>query len=317
MQYNPEIYAVCRRRFAEKEQQAREDADRRAAALRATLPGLAEVDMALAATAGKIMDAIRQGKNGLEERLAAVQEENRALQEKKKELLLSAGYPADHTKPRYECALCNDQGYTDGKMCDCFKRALAEESIRQSGISHLLESESFENFSFDYYPDQLQIAQTVSICKRFANDLQGNLLLTGGTGLGKTHLSSAIVGRVIKEGHYAVYVTVTELIADYEYERFSRSWGDDSPSRTDKYKECELLVLDDFGTEVDNQFTASSLYTLLNDRLNRGLPTVISTNLSPEEIKNRYVERIASRILGEYSILVFRGTDIRQQKRRK
>lgn len=313
--YDPEVLAAVRRAYANKELRARTEADRRAAEVREAIPALIPVDAALAATASKIMAEIRRGKEDLPARVERVRQENAALQAKKAALLEANGYPADYTRPHYECPLCEDRGYLDGGICACMKAALAKESVARSGIGQLLESETFENFSLDYYEDKLNAAKNLRSCKDFAATLHGNLLLMGGTGLGKTHLSSAIVGRVLESGRFAVYTTVGDLISDYEYERFHRGRDESADERTAKYARCDLLVIDDLGTEVCNQFTVGVLYSVINDRLNRRLATVISTNLTINEIKERYVDRVASRLLGEYEILPFVGRDIRMLKR--
>ena len=135
----------------------------------------------------------------------------------------------------------------------------------------------------------------------------------GGTGLGKTHLSSAIAKRVIEKGNDVFYVTAVNMVGDFESEQF----GSSQPQKgelTDRYFDCDLLIIDDLGTELSNQFTVSCLYNLLNVRINRGLATVISTNLSQQELFKKYNDRITSRIIGEFRILPFSGTDIRLQK---
>jgi DNA replication protein DnaC len=162
--------------------------------------------------------------------------------------------------------------------------------------------------------------QTVlGFCRRYAEEFSektsDNILLTGATGLGKTHLSTAIGQEVIRRGFDCVYVSAQNLLSDFEYERFGRSYRDDSPDRTEGYFRCDLLIIDDFGTEMGNQFTVASLYNLINSRMNAGKPMIINTNLSSGEIRSRYDDRIASRLFGEFIFFRIQGTDIRQQKR--
>jgi DNA replication protein DnaC len=155
------------------------------------------------------------------------------------------------------------------------------------------------------------------ICKGYADtfgDASGSILMIGGTGLGKTHLSTAIAAQVIDKGYDVQYVTAQNLISDFSYERYHRSFSDNSKSKSDKYFECELLIIDDFGTEENNQFSSAVFYNLINSRSNSAKKTIINTNIRQSAIAERYTDRVASRLFGEYTVLVFPGKDIRMQK---
>jgi DNA replication protein DnaC len=159
--------------------------------------------------------------------------------------------------------------------------------------------------------------QNLAILKQYAEqfDLQSeNLILCGATGLGKTHLSTSVARRVIERGFDVYYTTAQQMFFDFEHARFGTETGMAPSADLARYSECEMLILDDLGTEVSNQFTNSCLYMVLNNRINLGRAMVISTNLTGREIKERYADRIASRILGDFKPLVFVGTDIRRQK---
>lgn len=315
MSYDPKVYSEVRRRFAEKEQRARLEAEQREIEVRSEIPALIKIDQQLQSTGFRIMAGIKESGMTPEERVAAIRKENEHLLAEKERLMTAAGFPADYCEPRFECPICKDSGFReDGSICGCLRKALLIASAEQSGIGYLLEKQTFKNFDLSFYEDKVKIAKTVSICREFADKLRGNLLLMGGTGLGKTHLSSAIVGQALKNGHYAVYVTAAELLRDYEHEQFLRARGDDSPDRTEKYRSCELLVIDDLGSEMTTQFTMAALYTVLNDRISRGAATLVSTNLGSAELRERYIDRIASRLLGEFTVRTFEGKDVRQQK---
>ena len=192
------------------------------------------------------------------------------------------------------------------------------------GFAELLTKHVMQKTSLDFYAEKPEIHRNMSgifgYAKTYAEEFDParsrNLLLMGGTGLGKTHLSSSIARRVIERGFDVFYVTAINMVSDFEAEQFGNHRGVRGEF-TDKYFDCDLLILDDLGTELTNQFTVSCLYNVLNMRINRRLPTVISTNLMQNELMQKYSERITSRILGEFQILPFLGTDIRLQKLRK
>ena len=234
--------------------------------------------------------------------------------------LAALGLPADHTSPRYFCPKCKDTGYLEYKMCDCLKRELVLLGYKNSGLGALLEKQSFENFSLDYYSaDARELMQgNLMICKNYAKDFSAgapSLLMMGTTGLGKTHLSTAIAKAVIDKGYDVMYETAENLISKFSYERFGRGYGDKTESQTDRVFECDLLIVDDFGTEVTNQFSASCVYNLINTRLSKNLPTIINTNLSGKAILERYTDRVYSRLIGEFTVLYFGNDgDIRMKK---
>ena len=165
------------------------------------------------------------------------------------------------------------------------------------------------------------MAQNLKILRDFASGYNKssyeNFLFLGATGLGKTHLSSAVARSVIEKGGYVVYESSITLFADYEAKRFGSSYYSDSDSNVEKYIDCDLLIIDDLGCEMTNQFTVSCLYSIINTRMIQRKSTIISTNFTPAELKKKYSDRIVSRIFGEYKPLIFRGTDIREQKIRK
>ena len=183
-----------------------------------------------------------------------------------------------------------------------------------------MRTQTFESFDLSYYSaengDRSRMQYNFDLLQKYAEqfDLQAkNLLFCGATGLGKTHLSTALARRVIERGFDVYYTTAIGMVSDFEHARFGR--GEDrvaaDPTR---YVDCDLLILDDLGTEVSNQFTNSCLYMVLNDRINLKRPTIINTNLSARELQTRYTDRIASRLLGEYYPILFVGTDIRRRK---
>lgn len=291
----------------------------RRAEVQLAVPEIAKIDRELSLVGLEIMEAAMRDNMAM---LEAAKLRNLSLMDKKRDLLEAAGYPRDYTEIRYECALCGDTGAIDNKMCSCMRRKLVEAGIESSGMSDLIKAQSFENFSLEYYKQSADIFKRMSMvykllvnyAESFDTKASGNIAMFGGTGLGKTHLSSAVARCVIERGYDVYYVGAQRMISDFEYNRFGNGSVANSDGDLEKYTECDLLIIDDLGTEVANQFTTSCLYNVINTRLNKKKQTIISTNLSQDEFRKRYWDRITSRVFGEYVILPFVGTDIRSQK---
>ncbi len=319
MSYNAETYRHVRRLLEERRLSAIRTAEERTRNLHTALPALAEIDRALAGTGRRLFGEACRGGADLDARLAALRRENESLVEKRRALLVENGYREDETEVHYTCPLCMDTGFVDTKMCDCMRKEMVKEGMRRSGLGSLIDRQSFDNFSLSFYSDtkeNLALARyALDSCRDFAENFrvgEKNLLLIGGTGLGKTHLSTAMARRVIERGFYVLYESAQNLFSDFEYDRF-RARGDEEP-RSEKYFSADLLILDDLGTEMMTQFSVSCFYNLLSTRLNRGKSTVVSTNLDEAGIRAAYDDRITSRLFGEFQVLLFRGEDIRKQK---
>ena len=321
MGYNRDDLIRIKAEYREKYQKARRSADMRADEVYLKIPRIKEIDVSLSRTALEIMSALTSGKESADEALARVRAKNAKLMEERGRLLISSGYPADYTDVRYDCTKCDDSGYVDGKMCECMKRELIMAGYESSGLGRLIATQSFENFSLDYYKTgganyknmQHYFTSLRSFAQTFSADTYRNFLLMGGTGLGKTHLSTSVAKSVIERGFDVLYVSAIDMFADFEKKQFGN--GDGDADNTRRYFECDLLIIDDLGTELTNQFTVSCLYNVINSRINGARSTFINTNLSQKEIESKYAERITSRLFGEYYPLVFSGIDIRKQKR--
>lgn len=250
--------------------------------------------------------------------ITPIREKNQRLQKKRAEELVRLGYPEDYTEPKFSCQLCSDTGSVDMKLCSCFKKMLITENIKSSGIGSLIEKQSFDNFDTERYRAEPELYEHMKInvakAKKFAESFgkpYGNLLLMGKTGVGKTHISTSIAKVVIESGYNVLYDSSQNIVSDFEADRFKSGYGPYEP-KADKYLECDLLIIDDLGTEFVNQFTISCLYNLINTRQNRALPTVVSTNLTTEELITKYEGRISSRLLGAgVTVLMFDGDDYR------
>lgn len=250
--------------------------------------------------------------------ITPIRERNQMLCEQRGLALKKLGLPEDYTDVKYTCKECSDTGFIGEKMCSCFREILVTENIKSSGIGRLIERQSFENFDLERYRYDEEIYQRLKNnfddAKKFAESfprVPSTLLFIGKTGTGKTHLTTAIAKNLIERGFEVLYDSSQNIVSAFESDKFKSGYGPYEP-KGDKYLECELLIVDDLGTEFVNQFTLSCLYNLINTRQNKGLATIISTNLSASELREKYEDRIYSRIMGcDSKILLFLGKDFR------
>ncbi len=322
MGYNRENYLRIQQTYEEKRAAAKRLAEVHLQEVRGRIPAIAHIDSELAGTGVQIMNEIAKGRIGLEERLALIRRDNEALQAERRRLLTAYGYPADYTEAKFDCQKCKDTGFVGEKMCSCMRFQLTMAGLESSGLGRLFETQNFDTFSLKYYQSDptvyRRMTQILEICSEYAENFESetreNLLLCGKTGLGKTHLSTAMAGVIIGRGYDVVYESAQNLFDEYSGERFGRTVGG-READTRRFGECDLLIVDDLGTESGNSFTVSCLYNLINARLMLGKPLIFSTNLTAEDLQKRYDDRIYSRLIGEFTVLRFCGTDVRMQKR--
>ena len=322
MGFNKKDLARVREEYSYKYKRAQDASDARRYELWAKIDGLREVDRQLSLTGVRIMEAAMStpDKIGVQGKIEAIKKDNERLLSERRALLLAYGYPENYTDVQYECDKCNDTGYVDSRMCECMKRALVMAGYESSGIGSLMKTQSFDNFSLDYYKQSQKTLDTMtrsfekirSFAESFDGNTYANLILLGGTGLGKTHLSTAVAKAVIDKGFDVLYVTATGMISDFEQKKFGGIEKDSVD--TARYTSADLLIIDDLGTEMTTQFSVSCIYEIINARIIARKSTVISTNLGNEELTKRYWDRITSRIFGEYQPVLFCGTDVRRQK---
>ncbi len=249
------------------------------------------------------------------EKLELLKQKSEKLMAEKRKILKKA----DISEISYDCQLCRDTGYVDGKICDCIKKIAAEVILEDLKKEMPLDDCSFENFDLNYYSKDGENARKrmtaiLKLCKEYVNgfspEKSENLLFMGSPGLGKTHLTLAIVSGVIEKGFMAFYGPAENLFSLVLSERFST----ENKGSFEAMLNCDLLVIDDLGTEVLTEMSKSILYNLINGRLLSKKPTVINTNLTMKEIADRYGERVASRLIGSFNANKFLGQDVRQQK---
>lgn len=272
--------------------------------------------------------ALRNGQDP-SEAIAEIRDKNLYLQSERIQALIGAGFPPDYIDDEYLCSQCHDTGYVGTGLCSCLKELYNEELKASLSSLFKLGNETFDNFDLSWYddtpnpeigmPTRSYMESICETCYRYAikfNNKSTNLFLNGSTGLGKTFLS-ACIGRVVADkGFSVVYDMACAIFSAFEEEKFSKS--DDLASvRSElrRYIESDLLIIDDLGTEMTTSFTISALYELLNSRLIADKKTIISSNLSLEELRRRYTPQIMSRLEGEFQVLKFYGRDIRLLKK--
>lgn len=243
------------------------------------------------------------------------------LSGRKAQLLEDAGLAADFLEPTYECPDCKDTGYINNRKCHCFQDAMITLLYEQSNIREMLQTENFHSLSYEYYEgeDLSRFKNAVNTCRNFVKNFNSdyhNLFFYGTVGTGKSFLSGCVAKELIESGHSVIYFSSSSLFDFLSKNSFDYKNRDElREAYTDLYR-CDLLIIDDLGTELTNQFVASQLFSLLNERHMGKKATVISTNLSLEELRNRYSERIFSRITSNYELCKLSGKDIRMYKKR-
>ena len=296
-------------------------------------PRLRELDRAIGGTMAELAGLAISGKpiqaDGPE--IADIRRRNLELQAQRAELLHPLGYEPDALDPTPACTKCGDSGWAGAEMCTCLKELCAQEQMKAlTALLNLTDEQNFDRLRLDVYSDQPwegkrspreNMKRVVTVCEGFARRFPDyplhNLLLSGGTGLGKTFLSGCIAREVSGRGYSVVYDTAISLFSTFEAKKFSRDLGQERQARDDtrRYLNCDLLILDDLGSELTTPLAQSTLYEVVNSRLQGGKHTIISTNLSMEQIGARYTPQVVSRLAGAYQELTFYGDDIRRMKR--
>lgn len=296
-------------------------------------PRLRELDRAIGGTMAELAGLAISGKpiqaDGPE--IADIRRRNLELQAQRAELLHTLGYEPDALDPTPACTKCGDSGWAGAEMCTCLKELCAQEQMKSlTALLNLTDEQNFDRLRLDVYSDQPwegkrspreNMKRVVTVCEGFARRFPDyplhNLLLSGGTGLGKTFLSGCIAREVSGRGYSVVYDTAISLFSTFEAKKFSRDLGQERQARDDtrRYLNCDLLILDDLGSELTTPLAQSTLYEVVNSRLQGGKHTIISTNLSMEQIGARYTPQVVSRLAGAYQELTFYGDDIRRMKR--
>ena len=333
MAYEQNVLRRATERLEDQRRRREDQQNARRREIYAAIPRVAEIDRQLRRTIVDIIAAsLRQGNDPVPA-IGVIRDKNLDLQAERAELLVAHGYPADALDDKPACPKCNDTGWRGAVMCQCLKDLCAQEQIKE--LSKLLDlgEQSFDTFSLDVYSPSPWRGSGISprenmemvyeICLNYAQKFGrfyfNNLFLSGAPGLGKTFLSACIARTVSENGFSVVYDTAVNIFSRFEDKKFSRDAEDTREARdeTRRYLSCDLLILDDLGSEMTTPFVQSALYTLINSRLTADRRTVISSNLSMEDVRRRYAPQIASRLEGEYRVLPFFGEDIRLLRKQR
>ncbi len=327
MSYDRQTYEKAESVINSRRLSSQSENDRRQKEIEIKIPEIREINSQLSRTIVDISKLIISKKANIKESLADIKEKNLQAQKLVEGLLTANGYPADYLKPRYYCEKCRDRGYTEYGRCDCLLNLLKKYSIEKLNGQANLPDCDFNHFSLEYYrgkkdadgDDCFEIMKNIyEFCRNYAESFtvkSPSLLMYGKTGVGKTHLSLSIAKAVAERGFNAAYGSIVNLLTIIEREHFGKVSEEENMDTVNLLINADLLVLDDLGAEFSSQFYESVTYNIINSRINLGLPTIISTNLTAAELQKKYNERIISRIFGEFSTLCLVGEDIRQIKR--
>ncbi len=322
---NDLILQEAQRTLSSRRLYAKSENERRYREVNEKIPQIAEINRQLAQTAIKILDTVQSGVS-VQERLEALKRQNIEAQNISARLLQEHGYPTDYLDLHYSCEKCQDTGYCDGRVCECMKKLIASLAINRMNEHAQLTLSRFDQFSLEFYRNKKDedgydcyetMQNILQACKRYASEFSSHspsLLFYGKTGLGKTHISLSIANEVLQKGYDVIYDSIINLLQQVEREHFGREKSE--LDTLDLLLNVDLLILDDLGTEFDTPFYVSTIYNIINTRINRGLPTIINTNLDLVSIRRRYEERIVSRLFAVYECMHFVGSDIRLMKKK-
>lgn len=308
-----------------RRQQAALNLQKRRETVLKKVPQIILLEQKMQQTTIKLSKAILSKNGNASQMIQQIMKENLENQQEIGALLVQNGFSADYLQPKYVCEKCQDTGFADSKRCDCLNELMRKVAIEEFNESTSMSLSTFEDFKLRYYNAQNKNGngqsdfETMSLILQFCRDYaakfsqsSSSILMLGGTGLGKTHLSLAIANEVLQQGYSVLYGNAQEFFSKMQNEFFGKGKpGEDTLSTI---LEADLFILDDLGAEYESNFNSSAFYQIINSRLNAGKPVIINTNLTIREIETRYGNRVVSRLLSLYKTLRFVGTDVRQIK---
>ncbi|MCC8127027.1 MAG: ATP-binding protein [Clostridiales bacterium] len=323
---NTQVQTIMRG-YEEQQLRNRREQMKRVEEVYEKLPQIREMDAQTGPRAAACARRMLEGDGQARERLRRAMAEQRSRREA---LLLEAGFPVDYMEPRYRCPECRDTGFVQGKRCRCFEEARIQMLYDQSNLRRILEKENFSTLSDRYYDDSrmvpgLDVTEraymfwAVGECRDFAREFPEkgrNLLFTGGTGVGKTFLTNCIAKELIDRYVSVIYLVSQDFFEILSRYRFNREEQEGTEEAYRYILDCDMLMIDDLGTEMNNTFVSSQLFYCINERIEREKGTIISTNLSMAGLRDRYSDRVTSRIMSDYRLMPLYGSDIRLKKNR-
>ena len=331
MPYDGKLLARAREQLDARRAANQAEQQRRLAAAYARVPEIQRIDYEMRAQMTELVRLTLSRRPDLAERIEELKKANLDLQVRRAELLVEQGWPMDFLDEICSCPKCRDTGIDNGAPCECLHKLYNQELTKELSVLLRSGDERFERFDLTLYSDQADesglsprenMRRVLSACRRFAANfpqVSANLLLQGDTGLGKTFLSACMAREIAEKGYSVCYDSAAAALDAFERQKFARDpeEAENAARRVRRMLSCDLMILDDLGTEMLTSFSISALYTLLNTRLVNGKRTIISTNCPVDELQRRYGAQICSRLDGEFLRLPFTGTDIRRLQRAK
>ena len=316
--------------YQKKRDKAESDLELRKNDVYSQIPEFKKLDDEISKVGLQLAKLVLQNPSNKENIILESKKKMDELKSQKKELLTKYKVPNGYLEIQHDCNICKDKGFLDnGHKCNCLKQEIINEAYKMSNISRMLEKENFTTldtsiFSSEKDPEsnispQQNMLQIVSICESFILDFDKdnveNLLFYGDTGLGKTFMCNCIAKSLLDKGHLVIYQTAFKMFEIIEDYKFKNADSHISKENYENLFDCDLLIIDDLGTELTNSFTNSELFNILNTRLLSGKKTIISTNLSPMQLGSNYAQRIFSRIFDRFKMVKFIGKDLRWESK--
>lgn len=324
MAYKRSVYEEAKRRLDLRRMEAENAQEMRHSAAVMKCPEILDIENEMASYGAQVIKAVGMGADA-KEFINNLSVKSIAAQDKRKALLRKNGFSEDYLDVKYTCPVCKDTGSHNSRYCTCYMNLSKEIALEELAKVAPVSDHTFINFRTEYYPDVLDKTLGISqkqhmqnifdFCKAYAEDFSlknKSIIMTGATGLGKTHLSLAIAQKAVEKGYNVLYGSAQNILDSLQKEHFSRVSPEDSIK--DDVLDCDLLIIDDLGCEFSTQFTVAEIYNIVNTRILRSLPTIISTNLLLSSLEEKYSQRVTSRIIGSYYNLAFCGKDVRQVK---
>ena len=329
MGYTQETYKEATRILRERREKAERTAELHRAEVKAKCPQLAVIEQEMANTGLRAIHTVGAGKSA-KETIESLAKYNLELQEQRKQLLLDNGYPENYLRPAYTCPICEDKGVDEnGNACACYQKLLKETAYALLAKQTPLRLCGFDDFTLSQYPNtpdangnipREEMEGILSFCKGYAKDFtlnSGSLFLYGKTGLGKTFLCNSIARMVLDRGFTVIYISAGRLFKTLQDEQFNRNEDEEATQFYDDVLTADLLIIDDLGTEFSTTLVNAQFFNIINERMTNRRPTVVSTNLAPDRIKEQYSDRVLSRMTDGFEFLTLTGEDIRMIKRFK